>query len=421
MVKKWILLCFIIFPFLFSSVYAWEKISIDAIETAYTYLNMNKDDEWWHNKHPKLWDQTFFFTDEDTPAYIEWTIICANNNPCGFIMVNIDGTDVPVPVASTTDISPSKTLLLRSHWEKEDIKFFYFGPFDIYARNIYTQTIYPFDPQFYSVDKTIIEERIQEIQNVFELQLSEIVRFKKSDAFQIYKNNLLMEKNNFFSIYSPWSEVIWNWKFVKWESSPNCGSRIPCYQQFNYNYGCAAGCTPVAIAMIFWYHDRVWNFPNLVPDTLALDKNTWGNNSTDNMIKNIRSYLNSYCSWAGSNTSSDNFWRGILYAKNQWLYGSSSAYTYVSPDPDSPPSSSLYTGEINAGRPVMMNLQRIIEGNKKSGHNVVLYWYHMNNSWHVRVNAGWENYWNVNVYLNMNIYLKYTYTRIHGFSYFYIQ
>ena len=70
-------------------------------EIAQNYLNNSVTDESWTASHPYIAKKHAYYTDADKPAYIEYKVSCDDNPKCGWIMVNVDGDDVSIPIAST--------------------------------------------------------------------------------------------------------------------------------------------------------------------------------------------------------------------------------------------------------------------------------------------------------------------------------
>jgi hypothetical protein len=79
------------------------------------------------------------------------------------VLVNVDGDDVAVPIASPSGVGPGKILTAKiknsetnsiksskilASKEKEDIKLYYFSPFDQYAQNQNTQEVVAIDPAY---------------------------------------------------------------------------------------------------------------------------------------------------------------------------------------------------------------------------------------------------------------------------------
>ncbi|RKW22629.1 hypothetical protein D8B46_05025, partial [Candidatus Gracilibacteria bacterium] len=68
------------------------------------YLNEQKVvDYYWQGQSPYISNEKPFYTgDENKPSYMEYKVSCNNDKDCGFIMVNIDDSDVKVPMSSST-------------------------------------------------------------------------------------------------------------------------------------------------------------------------------------------------------------------------------------------------------------------------------------------------------------------------------
>jgi len=273
------------------------------------------------------------------------------------------------------------------------------------------------DQQIQKLQEMILEQK-QKIPDIFQKQLNKIKKFKESTEFVHIKKQI-----HHYSTLPMWTsgtEIIWIWKYVKWTSTSNCNSRIPCYKQYAYtNYAdaqwqeCYSGCSPVAAAMIFWYHDRNGK-PNLFPGIIAPMINTsgswwWQDTTMRNAINEIRGYMNTECvvnsenpNWsrAGS-TYESNIRYAIQFAKNHW-YPQSQRW-WVTSD-----ITYRIKNEIDNGRPILISIQ-YQNGEEWWGHSIVGYgyqWYE-DQWWHplwlpVRINAGWWNGMNSNT--NINLY-----------------
>lgn len=72
-----------------------------AADTANEYLASSLSDESWSESHPYISGSQAYSTDADDTAYIEYKVSCDDKPSCGWIIVNVDGDDVTIPVAST--------------------------------------------------------------------------------------------------------------------------------------------------------------------------------------------------------------------------------------------------------------------------------------------------------------------------------
>jgi len=401
---------------------AQERVNYDEAEKmAQRYLEMNKYDDLWENNSPRLWEATPLFMEKEIPSYVEYSVSCERNSQCWFIVVNIDGDDVDIPVASPSDIPPSQRLLDKSWAEKQELQFYYFGPFDIYSKNQITGQINAIDPQKDPIEEEddnlkdltpeereqvlkMITEKQEQLPENFKKQFDFWQKYKLSQEFQQAKKYI--EDYDFTSTAFPESVDVWNWKYVKtYNSSPGCSSRVPCYKQYNYFYKwwwCDSWCSPVAAAIIFGYHDRVGNYPNLLPNYVAPVTNSKNSPiQIVDMIDNIRSYMGTFCVSGTWLTTPDgmvnavNFLRhhvGYAYAQSWAVYGHQW------------PTSMKIFEEISEGRPLMLNMHQI-GVSQPEWHSVVVYWYQKvstNDLIHtVRINAGWGNNNDSNTAINL--------------------
>ncbi len=413
--KFWVFLILLWISFSWFS-YAMNEFNYNsALQLANDYIKNSSFDENWKDHNPQIQEKwkEFYTDDESNISYIEFKVSCDITPDCWFIMVNFDWDDVSIPVASTSGNTPSEILLAQNWWNIEDNKLYYFSPFGMYGENTKTQEVSSIDPidnidQVLEQDKKLTKEEKQEKRKASKLALKNKIKslkkeakdYKKTDDFKnkrqelkdkkqtIPKDNEISYKILPFAEYANaddpqfnqnwYTPVIASDKFVPWNAISNtCWSRIPCYKQFStiYNWNsCSVWCTPVAVWMIFWYHDRQGIYPNLVSWTAS-----WANDTNVNtMIKALWDKMKTYCSWTSWATSSSNYINSIQYAKDKWY--KNSVATFISWN-----SSTLFSTiktEINAERPVMLNTDN---------HSVVVYWYNKNFTTAniIRVNLGW--------------------------------
>jgi len=132
------------------------------------------------------------------------------------VLINVDD-DVKVPTLSFTDISASTILAQKSKTKKENLEFYYFSPFNIYARHKITGEMYALDPQVDPIEdsfediqqeekKRFITEKRKEIPELFEKELHTIQNYKQSDIFQ----KKLKEKGKKSTNYTPSTST---WKY----------------------------------------------------------------------------------------------------------------------------------------------------------------------------------------------------------------
>ena len=51
------------------------------------YIRNSSVDENWKDKNPHLnWEWKYFYTDSDSPSYVEFKVSCHNNPSCWFII-----------------------------------------------------------------------------------------------------------------------------------------------------------------------------------------------------------------------------------------------------------------------------------------------------------------------------------------------
>jgi len=222
-------------------------------EIAQQYIDNNIGNEYWKDEPTTLWEWVPMYMEKDIPSYIEYAFLCQRMDWCGSILINLDGEDTPVVMSSKSDVPIYETLIQKSGTSQENLKFYYFSPFSIYAQNIHTHQLTAIDPQIdatedlFSIrnekDKEemlkIMNAQKEELSKIFENQLKSIKEYKQSEAFHKY----LEEKNNNIINNFPQSNT---WKYVPGNSSSGCNSIVPCYKQYIYRYRdysfCYSGC-----------------------------------------------------------------------------------------------------------------------------------------------------------------------------------
>lgn len=396
--------------------FAFNEFSYEnAKSLAMDYISNSSFDENWKDKHPDIaWEWKYFYTDAETPSYVEFKVSCDKNPDCWFIMVNFDWDDVSIPIASTSGNTPSEVLSAKNGSDVKNNKLYYFNPFEQYAENQLTWDISSIDPQddFWDevswtgnvtpeVKKEKKANKNKSLKDKILKAKSEAKEYKKSDDFKKKRQELKDKKQTipkeevsfkYLDMALAGTTQVVNWStYVTWSSTTNCNSRVPCYRQFTYNYpswSCLSWCSPTAVAMLFWYHDRVWNYPNLVSGVAKdyIIGSTTDTNIT-NMINSVRDYMLTYCENWGWTSTWTNIPLAYKYAVSKW-YVNSNAYRWTWT-----PSwlINIIKSEINKWNPIIINT--VI-------HTLVWYWYNNTlNSQMVRVNYGWWNgtYSNVDV------------------------
>lgn len=330
---------------------------------------------------------------------------------------------------------------------KENTKLYYFWPLDQYAQNLETQEVHSIKPEdnfvpkpkklsYYEKNSNIskekqekelkkhreklLEKQKQEKNNSLKNKLEELKtsakEFKKSEEFKTKKEeikdqilNLPKEEfviNNLDTSFATWynppansSNVFIPWLYAY--PNDNCWWKVPCYWQFETTYdweNCAVWCWPVAWWMIYWYYDRNWYFPDLMPwwSAPTINDTEVENTPINNIIKFIGDYYvstkcNSEWNWAWS-TSLGNFLNWIDYAIDRWYTSSSANLTY---NDNTSILFNVIKYEIYNWRPIVVNTKK---------HIMVAFWYY--DWWQkiVRINLWyWNNHKFNNNYYSSNI------------------
>lgn len=417
-----LLLSFFLNPFTLT--FAKTKIMYEKAENlALQFVENSLEDESWKGNNPRFFSEwKYFYTDdENNPSYIEFKIACDTTPDCWFILVNVDGDDVAVPISSTTWSAPSEVLLTKNWWTNEENKLYYFSPFEQYWENVKTggvSSVNPIDNIDELLNNTKLTQEEKEIkrkesQSALKEKIEnaklETIRFKETDDFikekEKIKDQILKIPNEEFSMkilpmanadlpdlnttyILPWTSNILV-PTSDTSSSSLCSWRTPCYDQFRQNYtwtygtNCASGCSPTAVAILYWYYDRN-GFPNLLYWTAPLTNTT----TVQTLVNILRWYMWTVCNsnyeWA---TLSSNIYKAKQYAIDMWYAG-----TTATPNEWIAVSTvfSKAKTEINAGRPVIITITNPSGG----GHSVVGFGYKSTGtSYIVRVNMGWGWSW----------------------------
>lgn len=425
--------------------FAFNEFSYENAKTlANEYIRNSSVDENWKDKNPHLnWEWKYFYTDSDSPSYVEFKVSCDNNPSCWFIMVNFDWDDVSIPIASTSGNTPSEVLVAKN-WDTDssNSKLYYFNPFEQYVENEVSWNVSSIDPQddfsdssswslkanslWKSQEKTkknkLLKDKVLKAKD-------EAKKFKKSDEFKKLKKELKDKKQTNWkddkvsfkyldmAMADEWSSWA-SWytppnssdTYIAWNSTISCSSRTPCYNQYKttYNWKDAySWCTPTAVAIIYWYYDRTFkdntiNYNDLVPWTATDVSELTPNNDIKNMIDSIKNYMWSYYKYHSDKnyywtaTLPSNFTKAINYAIEKWYRNST--WNYYSWE-----TSTLFSKikvEINSWRPVMVN---------SSEHSMVAYWYNSSSSLPViRLNM----WWGASNYVTWTNWVIYKYSNI---------
>jgi len=190
-----------------------------------------------------------------------------------------------------------------------------------------------------------------------------------------------------------------NWVKVPWNETTTCNSHVPCYNQFMYRSGsifCMTWCSPVAVEIIFWYHDRNTK-PNLIPELASLNTNTIVPHNIRHLIPELRFYMGTYCEsktgywvygWATP-------WKNIRHSRYYVAYqGYNVDSEYITNENLNTYFQTIKTN-INQWMPLIMDIE-----NSDVAHSIVVYWYNTYQN-QVIVNAGWWPGWSANYEMDL--------------------
>lgn len=414
--KRLLIILFILWIWFLTYTYWFNEFSYEKAKwLAQEYIdNSLVWDDNWKTSHPKIaWEGKYFYTDSDSPSYIEFKVSCDTTPDCGFIMVNFDGDDVSIPIASTSWNTPSEILIAQNWGKTEDNKLYYFNPFEQYSENTKNGEVSSIDPKD-NIDSSLkqdtksTEKEKEQKRKDFKKKLKErldtnkkeVGDYKKTDDFKQKKKELKEKKltipndevwmkilpfaNATAGYVAPTASDKFIASAVSWTT---CKWNTPCYDQytFSYNWGsCYSGCTPTAVWIVYWWYDRMWTYPDLV---------TWVANYTNDttvnwMIWSIKTNMGTTCVYNSTSgyylwsTSSNNYYKAQQYGIDKWYKNTKAVYITGA-------TSTLFNtikSEIDAGRPIVINNRSVLDW----GHSMVAFGYN-STTWMpiARLNMGW--------------------------------
>jgi hypothetical protein len=344
--------------FAFAGVKTPDQLGKDI---AQQYIDSSLVDENWHSSHPYIAADYTYVTDSDAPAYKEYKVSCDDKPNCGWIVVNVDGDDVSIPVASTDGSANFELLNAKLDVKQKQERFkgrsdkrklYYFSPFEqaVEDENGQVESLTPSNAVIKS--HADLSDRIGAVKNM-----------KKSDVFKKKRKELQSSGQTSFArdswlrlplSYAAGSTTVPD-TFVPGASTVNCGSRIPCYKfdaPYTYSTGtCKFGCVPTALAMIYGYHDRQGTYPNLVTGTAKdyIDDATTDASITS-MINSIRTSVGTTCVGGEGQTPASSAALGIAYAKAKGYTAAVASYETGATGL----MLNSIKAEVNASRPVLV-------------------------------------------------------------------
>jgi len=352
----------------------------------------------WNNNPRIVSEKPFYSNNDETPSYIEYKVSCDDEVDCGYIMVNIDWTDVSVPVSSYAWKPPSEVMKEEKNFSWNE-KNYYFNAFESFAYDESTWELWYTNPENKNLEQSN-SGLTQGLQNSTMSRASflpqndklkeKFEKFKKWAAESKEENierQKTLNKSNTSSMSRTstmaryWSDqgilrwsILWNW----------CHSLIPCYLQVQryypqnrdetWKWEWVAGCVPTALTMLMWYYDMNW-YPDMVDWDAPITNSKWGNDSyADSVIRDLQIALwdtmwtKLVADWWSTNYS--NFWKWIDYIKSKypgWL-----SYDWHEP------SRKIYPWikeQIWMWKPVYLSISVT---NIRWWHAVVAYWFKEN-------------------------------------------
>lgn len=370
-----------------------QKVIQNVKKLATTYIKwLEPYDKNWTRKSPKLLGSPipYYTDDESEPLVYEWKVSCRNIRDCGSVMIaTLDG-ESRIMEASTYGFANYERL---GKWKYNNSnKLYYYSPFDQYIESREIEKIHNgVNILSESTSVEMIDPKRQQELSVSDKQ-TELTQKKDQSKKARRSGKIKFDEDMsiwFTQINEDQKNTLLSGMTIDVQHmSPtaNCQSAVPCYDQFTGNYGCASGCSPTAMAIIFGYYDRMNIFPNLIGNSSVYASDWFVDTTTKSMVDSIRGYMGTYCSayeWA---TTASNIRLWMQYARDRG-YNNSQNGTYSKGLP-----SILFPKirtEINAARPLIATFS-----SSTQAHSVVVYGYSelspINTS-QLHINYGWGN------------------------------
>lgn len=364
-----------------------------ARKTAKDYIESLKPyDSHWKWNNPKLVGKPVpYYTDNSsTPISYEWKVKCSNTNDCGSIIVVVADNVARVMEAGTYGTANYERLGGGKETHKN--KLYYYSAFDQYIESTSGNdtTVDAIDPgkQLYKTSSERKDELKSRKDSVNSLRKSEKISFQETDTILTTSVPLVTSSIAPTSSLAVTAAAATVMDVQHMTPTTNCSSAVPCYDQFSQIYGtgtCLSWCSPTAMAIIFWYYDRMGIFPNLIGNSSTLASDWIMDTSTINMVNIIRWHMKTKCSinGAGSTIATDiKLW--MQYARTRG-YTNSLDGTFTSAVPWV-----LFPkirAEINGAKPLIATF-----GDSSSAHSVIIFWYNdtgVISTSQVHINYGW--------------------------------
>jgi len=306
---------------------------------------------------------------------------------------------------------------MTRQWDEQEMKNYYFSPFDIYSENTLTWEVLALDPKYaIKEEKWDIKEQKQALKNQLKEAKASAKEFKKSDKFKELKEEIkdqiltvpkqefsfnMLDMSYAATYTSPWASNV----FVPgWQSSSSCIGATPCYNQFSTTYyweSCLSGCLPTAFGIIYGYHDRNW-YPWLISWTAPMTNSY----AVNQMIKTIGIDTQTKCN---SNSTKNEAITSTILAYRWEIYAQNHGYPNANANLDTffTTNAQIFSktkSEINSFRPVIINTD---------SHSMVGFWYkstgtskivRMNMWWGWTAQTSWYNWSNIDQNLDSIYY-----------------
>ena len=197
-------------------------------------------DESWSKSHPYIAAEHTYFTDRDMVSYKEYKVSCNANPNCGWVIVNLDGDDVSIPIASTEGSANFELLDAKLDAKLDNgngrgasngRKLYYFSPFDqaIADDNGHVASLDDgtgADIDYDALVTKIAGAKAKKASGEFKKRKDEL----DAQGLTSYARTGVL---GFLSAYAATNTIPDT--FVPGASTSMCGSRIPCYK-YNATY-----------------------------------------------------------------------------------------------------------------------------------------------------------------------------------------
>ncbi|RAL57692.1 hypothetical protein BLD25_02055 [Candidatus Gracilibacteria bacterium GN02-872] len=377
--------------------------SSNTKEVANKYIqDASTFDYFWKGKNPKIVSEKLFYSgDENKPSYIEYKVSCDDRKDCGYVMVNLDGTDVDIPEASSVGQTPSE---MMGEMSGKNSKNYYFSVFEQFSENPETGEIGFINPDNEQLVEKASLNTSYSINSVNSLSAKSQNlgnnTSKLKEKLQKLKDEAKKEKpinkpiNTLNGIIKSSGVVPMNDGRVT-TPNPNSGAMVgdpiidtyclgytPCYRQTYVKYDDGkyriSGCVSTAFSILYGFYDRNGK-DKFFPGEVAPESNTYS-------VQEIQRQLTSALKTENGSTYEEGYQGGVNYLNN--IYPKTQEILRIN-------DLNQARAEIDNGRPFLMSY----EDSNGIGHSIVIHGYQGFNK--LYGNFGWGKH-HANRMINFN-------------------